>query len=122
MDEEVLATIKRTICQALDSKFQHLIDRLDKQDGAILDLQCKIDKNECDVQRLRKGQETCEDKNMKLEHQLNAQEQYSRRNCIRLFGVPEQENENSTEMVCEIANNHMGVNHCQYITFLKEKV
>ena len=47
---------------------------------------------------------------MKLQHQLNAQEQYSRRNYVRLFGVPEHEKENTNELVCDIARNHLGVN------------
>ena len=109
MDEEVMATIKRTICQALDSKFQDLIERLDKQDGAILDLHNKVENMKSDLKHVQKQQATCEERNVKIDHQLNAQEQYSRRNCVRLFGVPEQERENTDELVCNIASKHMGV-------------
>ena len=109
MDEEVMATIKRTICQAVDSQFQTLIDRLDKQDSAILDLHCKIENIEHDLKCLQKQQRTCEERNVRIDHQLNAHEQYSRRNCVRLFGVPEQEKENTDELVCDIASTHLGV-------------
>ena len=53
MDDEVLSTIKRTICQALDVKFQILIVRLDKQDGVIMDLQSKMEIIEHDLSTYR---------------------------------------------------------------------
>ena len=109
MDEEVLSTIKNAICQALDSKFQQLIDRLDKQDGVILDMQCKVERLETGLQNLQKKHQNQEEKVKKLESTLNDQEQYSRRNCVRIFGVPEKERENTSKIVCEIANSHLDV-------------
>ena len=109
LDEEVLSTIKETICQALDSKFQHLIERLEKQDGTILDLHQRVKSIESDLKNLQKKQQMCEERNKWLEKQSNNQEQYSRRNCIRLFGVSEKVNENTSERVCEIARKQLGV-------------
>ena len=40
---------------------------------------------------------------------MNNQEQYSRRNCLRIFGVPEADNENTDAIVCRIANSNLGV-------------
>ena len=58
---------------------------------------------------MQKKQQKCEERNRWLEKQLNDQEQYSRRNCIRLFGAPEKENENTSQRVCEIAQQQLGV-------------
>ena len=110
MDKEVLATIQKTICEALDSRFLDLIERLDKQDGTILELQNKIENVKTDLKHTQEQLKTCKEKNDKFEHLLNTQEQYSRRNCIRVFGVPELEKENTDELVCDIAKKHMGVN------------
>ena len=110
MDKEFLATMQKTICDALDSRFQEQIVRLDTQDGTILELQNKIENVKTDLKNTQKKLKTCEEKNEKLEHLLNTQEQYSRRNCIRVFGVPERERESTDQLVCDIAKNHMGVN------------
>ncbi|XP_063966508.1 uncharacterized protein LOC129277326 [Lytechinus pictus] len=108
-DEDVLAYIKGAIMEALDSKFDELIKRLDAQDGSIMKLHNRINSMESSLANLQKKQQKCEEKNNWLEKQLNDQEQYSRRNCIRLFGVPEKENEKTSERVCEIAQQHLGV-------------
>ena len=110
LDDEVLSALKAIIHEAIDSKFQEVIERLDKQDGIILELQCKVDGIEKDYNSLKKRQQACEEKNKRLERQLNDQEQYSRRNSIRLFGIPEKDKENTNEVVCEVARNHLGVN------------
>lgn len=39
----------------------------------------------------------------KLESRLDEQEQYGRRNNIRIFGIPEQENENTDQIVLDVA-------------------
>ena len=87
-----------------------LNDRLDKLDGTILELQSKVSNIKSDFEHLQKQQQTCQDNNEKLERQINDLEQYSRRNCVRVFGVPEHEKENTDELVRDIATKHLGVN------------
>lgn len=41
---------------------------------------------------------------------LDQQEQYSRRNCIRIFGIIEEESENTDEKVLIVFNNKMNLN------------
>ncbi|XP_041464605.1 uncharacterized protein LOC121415465 [Lytechinus variegatus] len=115
-DDDVLAYIKGAIMEALDSKFDELIKRLDTQDGSILELHNRINNIESSLANLQKRHQKCEERNKWLEKQLNDQEQYSRRNCVRLFGVPEKENENTNQRVCEIAQQQLGVDlHLQDI-------
>lgn len=37
-------------------------------------------------------------------------EQYSRRNCLRVFGIPEKENEDVEELLISVFNNNMKLN------------
>ena len=46
----------------------------------------------------------------KLSNSLDAQEQYSRRNCLRLFGCPEREGENTDDVILDIASDLLKVN------------
>lgn len=45
-----------------------------------------------------------------MESSINEQEQSSRRNRVQVFGVPEREDENTSQIVCDIATNQLGVN------------
>ena len=109
IDEEILSIIKKAIIEALDPRFQEIIDRLDKQDGALFDLQTKVEKLEHGLSNLQNKHQRSEERIQKLESSLNDQEQYSRRNCVRVFGVPERDNENTNQIVCDIATNQLGV-------------
>ena len=108
-DKEVLSSIRAIVCDALDSRFNQLMDRLDKLDGSVLDIHHRVDIIESTLKSLQKKQESLVERNKWLENQLNEQEQYSRRNCIRLFGVPENKNENTSKIVCEIAKKNLKV-------------
>ena len=46
----------------------------------------------------------------KLSNSIDAQEQYSRWNCLRLFGCPEQEGENIDDVIFNIASDLLKVN------------
>ena len=37
-------------------------------------------------------------------------EQYSRRNCLQFFGVREEDNESTDDLICNIANDRLGLN------------
>ncbi|XP_072176949.1 uncharacterized protein [Diadema setosum] len=47
----------------------------------------------------------------KLQDNLNTLEQYSRRNCLMVFKVPESKSENTTEVVRDIFSRHLGIQH-----------
>ncbi|XP_071509420.1 uncharacterized protein [Diadema antillarum] len=108
-DDEVLKVMKEAVMQALDSKFQELFTRLEEQAGQILDLQHKVDSSERDLATLKANAEKDRHLIAKLQSDLNNQEQYSRRNCLRIFGVPEADKENTDDVVCRIANQNLGV-------------
>ena len=44
-----------------------------------------------------------------LKRELNAQEQYSWRNCLRIFGIPERQDEDTDQAVIHLVNDSLGV-------------
>ena len=46
----------------------------------------------------------------KLEESIDAQQQYSRRNCLLLHGIEETKGEDTDNVVLEVLNNDMGLN------------
>ena len=108
-DEEVLKVIRDTVTQAMESKFQELLVSLEKQAGQILELEQKVKAKDSDLVALKANAEADHNRITKLQSDLNTQEQYSRRNCLRIFGVPEADDENTDAIVCRIANNNLGV-------------
>ena len=46
----------------------------------------------------------------KLEESIDAQQQYSRRNCLLLHGIEETKGEDTENTVLEVLNNDMGLN------------
>ena len=46
----------------------------------------------------------------KLEESIDAQQQYSRRNCLLLHGIEETKGEDTDDLVLEVLNNDMGLN------------
>ena len=108
-DDEVLKVMKEAVMQAIEAKFQELFTRIDEQAGQILDLQHKVESSQRDLGTLRSNAEKDRHLIAKLQADLNNQEQYSRRNCLRIFGVPETDKESTDDIVCQIANRNLGV-------------
>ena len=45
-----------------------------------------------------------------MEESIDAQQQYSRRNCLLLHGIEETKGEDTDNIVLEVLNNDMGLN------------
>ena len=46
----------------------------------------------------------------KMEQSIDDQQQYSRRNCLLLYGIEETKGEDTDNIVLEVLNNDMGLN------------
>ena len=62
-----------------------------------------------DIADLKEERESTSNEISKLKTKLNDQEQYSRRNCVRFFGVPETDKENTDETIRNIAKQMLDV-------------
>ena len=65
-----------------------------------------------EIQQLKKEISTIEKQNDDLEIQIESQQQYSRRNCLLIHGLPPHSpnpNENTDQAVIEFFNTHLGI-------------
>ena len=68
-----------------------------------MDVEVKMNERESEMKRLRNELDGSLSRVIALERQVNSLEQYSRRSCIRIFGLKEQHGENTDTLVCEVA-------------------
>ena len=107
-EEEFMTAIKEVISAAIDEKLADLQARLEQQDGVVHDIQCKLDTNQKHIKELESRLESSSNNIRKLFFDVNKQEQYSRRNCVRVHGLKERADENTDSLVCQMAKEHLG--------------
>ena len=85
------------------------IDRLEKIEGSIHDLQTDMDKRKKEIKVLTETNTTQQSTIDKLERSINNMEQYSRRSCIRILGKEEKRGENTDTVVADICKSRLGI-------------
>ena len=75
----------------------------------VFDLQTSNDAKSKEVPILKDKVSAHQNHLARIDNQINAQEQYSRRNCIRVFGCTERNGENTDKIIMDIANNILKV-------------
>lgn len=75
----------------------------------ILDLEFQMDKSNKELAALAKENEKLTSDLDQYKCELNLMEQYSRRNCIRIFGIPESTGENTDQIITKLAEEKLGV-------------
>ena len=108
-DNSFLTAIKQAVAEAVADKVNELLHRLEQQEGKVFDLQCRLDTYEKELGQLTKEKESTTNEMNKLKAKMNDQEQYSRRNCVRFFGVPEVDKERTDETIRRIAKQTLDV-------------
>ena len=103
--ETFIALVKDSV----DKKIKDMQETLDQQQADILELQVKNDKKTKEIEKLNKTINEQTNRLNNIDLKLNAEEQYSRRNCLRLFGYPEKTSENTDNIMIELANNALKV-------------
>ena len=63
-----------------------------------------------ELDKMKRKIETINKKNENLENLLEAQEQYSRRNCLLIHGLPAEVNENTDKTVIKFLEINLGIN------------
>ena len=62
-----------------------------------------------DIDYLKNQTKELETKNSKLEIMIEEQQQYSRRNCLLIHGVPSQKNEDTDQIAIDIIQSHLDI-------------
>ena len=88
-----------------------ITERLDNNDGRLLGLETRLDSKENEIKCLNDllSQQKTTAENLKVS--LNEAEQYSRRNCLKFYGVKEVNGatEKTDDTICKIVNDRLGV-------------
>lgn len=79
-------------------------------EGRIHDLECRLDKRSQEVTRVVSQHDNLKSDIRQLKSELNVIEQYSRRNCVRIFGLKELSNEDTNVLIKELTQDKLGVN------------
>ena len=84
-------------------------ERLEQNAGSLMDLDVQIREKTDQIEKLNSviEKQAVSLNNLKLE--MNEIQQYSRRNCLKIYGVPENKGENTDKVVCSLASEHLDI-------------
>ena len=97
------------VTKSVDKQLRAMQEIIDRQDARIFDLENEKDQLKKDFKKLSDDVQAHGDKLRNINLKLNAEEQYSRRNCLRLFGHPEKHKENTDKIIMDIAKEHLEI-------------
>ena len=102
--------IKSAVKDAMASTLEQVMKSLEIQECRIHDLECKVDTSQIALQRLEDQNEEFRATINQLQTEINVLEQYTRRNSLRISGIPEKPGESTDQLVQELASEKLGVN------------
>ncbi|PIK48639.1 hypothetical protein BSL78_14491 [Apostichopus japonicus] len=102
--------LQACIDRALDKKLDKFLKQIEINSGKIHDIEVEAEKTSSELKAMQDEISELTDKLNNSTNQLNQLEQYSRRNCIRVFGVEEKPNENTDVLMMDLASQHLGLN------------
>ena len=83
--------------------------RVDLNESRILSLEISNDKKTAQIGDMESKLTDHSERIRALERKLEDSEQYSRRNCVRIFGIPERKGEQTDDIVLTIAKEKLGI-------------
>ena len=101
-----LASIVST---AVEKKLEEIVSNIETLQGDVLDLQSKLDKKDEQIKKLNREVDDHKTSINKLERDLDTMEQYSRRTCIRIFGIQEIRGENTDVLSADVITSKLEV-------------
>lgn len=96
-------------CMGTEEKLTAIIEKLNDTNTGILSLNRKFDNLTCEINELKVNNKSNTEKLKTVDSKVDSIEQYSKRNNLRFFGVPEVRDENSVDVVLQIIAKKMGV-------------
>lgn len=105
---EFEAKLEACIEKVFSKKIELFLRQIEENSGRIHDLEVSMDKTQKTIEHLQDKVCSLEEKCNRLLQEINELEQYSRRNCLRIFGIEEKRDENTDTIITEIATKHLG--------------
>lgn len=100
--------VTNAIVEVKDDQSKRLAEaesKLEKQDSVIFDLENGLDEKEAEISTLRGTLSTMNQSLQSLQREVNDLQKYSRRNSIRVYGIPEKTGEDTDAEVIEVVKN-----------------
>ena len=101
--ENIQETVKRVVAEALQDTATLQVLATLIRDQVVQELKETITKNTSVIEELRTTIQHKDEQIAVLERRVDDLEQYSRRQCLRIFGVEEKEGEDTDKIVMEVA-------------------
>ena len=79
--------MKKFMEDAVQKAMAWYANRLEEQEGRVMELETKVNAQAAEIDMLKKAQSQYDDKLQRLETRIEAQEQHSRRNNLRIHGL-----------------------------------
>lgn len=109
-NENFKSLLQNCVEKVITKKLSKMIEEQERQESRIFDLENKVDSKEEEIKALKNEMTELKCDLGKSLDKLNDLEQYSRRNCVRIFGVEERAEENPFDLVTALANDKLGLN------------
>ena len=100
---------KSTLVDAVSRELQSFRDQLERAESRVMDLENDLKTKGAIISSLQKEQSRNSDEIACLKRSLNDSEQYSRRNCLRIYGIPEDDREDTDEVILNMASKDLKV-------------
>ena len=108
-NKEFSDLLENVVSNAIEKKLNEMLTRIQIVEGDVLDLQSNLEMKNKEIKRLEGKITNCDNVIEKLENAVNSMEQYSRRACIRIFGIDEASGENTDAIVSDVVTKQLGV-------------
>ena len=107
--EDFRALFKASLGEALRKEMDGIRKQLQLAEGRLLELESEVREKDKVIKQLQKQQDSNSEEILKLRRGMNEAEQYSRRTCVRLYGIPENANENTDQVMIDLAAGKLGI-------------
>ena len=107
--DAVRSTMREELKEVKES-ITRLTEQVERNEAKILSLEIEEDAKVAKIKKLEKSLEKQRESITILQNKSNEAEQYSRRSCLRVFGVPESREENTDEIMLQLAKEKLGIN------------
>ena len=114
--DDFLAAVKNAVKEAVREEMKVIREelsmistRVDLNESRILSLEISNDKKTTQIGDMESKLTDHSERIQALERKLEDSEQYSRRNCVRIFGIPERKGEKTDDIVLTIAKEKLGI-------------
>ena len=95
--------------EIINQSYDKLLGLIEHNESRLHDVEIKVVEKERELVKIQQSIDSHSQKLSNLENSIDHLEQYSRRSCLRIFGVKETADENTDDIACDIANKNLGV-------------